>query len=74
MRSTQLRRYSAAWRAGGRTLSSPSKSVAEIVAHMMARDPERLRPMISHRLPLGRGLEGFELARQRAASKVMLQP
>jgi 2-desacetyl-2-hydroxyethyl bacteriochlorophyllide A dehydrogenase len=40
----------------------------------MARDPEQFRPMITHRLPLDRGLEGFELARQRAASKVMLIP
>ena len=30
--------------------------------------------MITHRLPLERGLEGFELARQRAASKVILAP
>ncbi|PPQ35851.1 zinc-dependent alcohol dehydrogenase [Rhodopila globiformis] len=40
----------------------------------MAREPERFRPMITHRMPLGRGLEGFELSRQRAASKVMLLP
>lgn len=44
------------------------------VLGMMARAPELLRPMITHRLPLERGLEGFELARQRAASKVMLRP
>jgi hypothetical protein len=43
------------------------------LAHL-ARAPEAFRPMISHRLPLSRGLEGFELARQRAASKVMLAP
>jgi threonine dehydrogenase-like Zn-dependent dehydrogenase len=40
----------------------------------LARDPERFRPMITHRMPLDRGLEGFELSRQRAASKVMLLP
>lgn len=40
----------------------------------MAREPETFRRLITHRLPLERGLEGFELARQRAASKVMLQP
>lgn len=40
----------------------------------MAREPERFRPMITHRMPLDRGLEGFELSRQRAASKVMLRP
>ncbi|MCW3473582.1 zinc-dependent alcohol dehydrogenase [Limobrevibacterium gyesilva] len=44
------------------------------VLALMARDPEAYRPMITHRLPLDRGLEGFELARQRAASKVILRP
>ncbi len=44
------------------------------VLGLMAREPESIRPMISHRLPLARGIEGFELARQRAASKVMLRP
>jgi threonine dehydrogenase-like Zn-dependent dehydrogenase len=44
------------------------------VLGLLAREPERLRPMTTHRLPLDRALEGFELARQRAASKVMLRP
>ena len=44
-----------------------------VLAHL-CRDPEAFRPMITHRLPLERGLEGFELARQRAASKVILTP
>ncbi len=44
------------------------------VLTLLARDPEHFRPMITHRLPLDRGIEGFELARQRAASKVMLRP
>lgn len=44
-----------------------------VIAHL-ARDPEAFRPMITHRLPLSRGIEGFELARQRAASKVVLAP
>lgn len=44
------------------------------VIERMAAAPESFRPMITHRLPLERGLEGFELARQRAASKVMLAP
>jgi len=44
-----------------------------VLAHL-ARAPEAFRPMITHRLPLERGLEGFELARQRAASKVILVP
>ncbi|TCH98291.1 sorbitol dehydrogenase [Roseococcus sp. SYP-B2431] len=44
------------------------------VIALLGRDPESFRPMITHRLPLERGLEGFELARQRAASKVILLP
>ena len=44
-----------------------------VIAHL-ARDPAGFRPMITHRLSLERGLEGFELARQRAASKVILTP
>jgi threonine dehydrogenase-like Zn-dependent dehydrogenase len=40
----------------------------------LSRDPEGFRPMVTHRLPLERGIEGFELARQRAASKVILTP
>ena len=44
------------------------------VLALLARHPEGFRPMITHRLPLARGIEGFELARHRAASKVMLQP
>ncbi len=44
------------------------------VITLVAANPEAYRPMITHRLPLARGLEGFELARQRAASKVMLAP
>jgi threonine dehydrogenase-like Zn-dependent dehydrogenase len=46
----------------------------ERVIALLARDPEGFRPMITHRLPLARGLEGFELSRQRAASKVILVP
>ncbi len=44
-----------------------------VIAHL-AGDPEGFRPMITHRMPLSRGIEGFELSRQRAASKVMLTP
>ena len=46
----------------------------ERVIALLARDPESYRPMITHRMPLERGLEGFELSRQRAASKVILLP
>jgi len=44
------------------------------VLNLLGRDPETFRPMITHRMPLAQGLDGFELARQRAASKVMLRP
>lgn len=44
------------------------------VLSLLGRDPEAFRPMITHRMPLAAGLDGFELARQRAASKVMLRP
>ncbi len=46
----------------------------ERVIALLARDADSYRAMITHRLPLDRGLEGFELARQRAASKVILTP
>lgn len=51
-----------------------SRPTWDKVLALMAREPEAFRPMITHRLPLERGLEGFELARQRAASKVILTP
>lgn len=35
---------------------------------------EEFRPMITHRLPLARAIEGFELARSRSASKVLILP
>ena len=38
------------------------------------RQGARLAPMVTHRLPLERAIEGFELARSKAASKVMLLP
>lgn len=44
------------------------------VLGLLAREGERLRPMITHRLPLERALDGFELARQKIASKVMILP
>ncbi len=57
-----------------RASHSTSRGAWDKVLAVMGRDPEAFRPMITHRLPLARGLEGFELARQRAASKVMLRP
>jgi threonine dehydrogenase-like Zn-dependent dehydrogenase len=46
----------------------------QTVVSLLAEDPESLRPMITHRLPLSRALDGFALARQKSASKVMLFP
>lgn len=57
-----------------RASHSSKRATWDRVVRLMAAGPEAYRPMITHRLPLARGLEGFELARQRTASKVMLQP
>lgn len=57
-----------------RASHSSEQRTWERVTALLARDPEGFRPMITHRLPLARGLEGFELSRQRAASKVILLP
>lgn len=57
-----------------RASHSSEQRTWERVAALLARDPEGFRPMITHRLPLSRGLDGFELSRQRAASKVILLP
>ena len=57
-----------------RASHSSEQRTWERVTALLARDPESFRPMITHRLPLARGLEGFELSRQRAASKVILLP
>lgn len=44
------------------------------VLGFLAAEGERVRPMISHRLPLADAVRGFDLARSRAASKVLLLP
>jgi threonine dehydrogenase-like Zn-dependent dehydrogenase len=44
------------------------------VIAMLAAAPETFRPMITHRFPLQAALEGFELAKSRQASKVLLFP
>lgn len=41
---------------------------------ILSRKPEEFRPLITHRLPLGDAIEGFELCRARKAMKVMLHP
>lgn len=44
------------------------------VVTVLAHHGESLRPMISHRLTLAQILDGFRLAHERAASKVMIFP
>lgn len=46
----------------------------ETVVRLLGEEGDRLRAMITHRLPLADGIRGFELARQRSALKVMLRP
>lgn len=57
-----------------RASHSSRRETWDKVIKLVAAAPDSFRPMITHRLPLSRGIEGFELARQRAASKVMLLP
>ena len=40
----------------------------------VVREGARLSPMVTHRLALGSAIEGFELARKKAASKAVLLP
>ena len=40
----------------------------------MAELGAQMAPMVSHVLPLSRGLEGFALAHGKQASKVLLRP
>lgn len=44
------------------------------VIETLAHRGDDFRPMITHRLPLSQALEGFELARRRSASKVLIFP
>ena len=44
------------------------------VIDFLARNADLVRRMITHRVPLDRALDGFELARNRAASKVLIVP
>lgn len=45
----------------------------DVIAFLAAHG-EQVRPMVSHRLPLAQALHGFDLARRRIASKVLLLP
>jgi threonine 3-dehydrogenase len=44
------------------------------VIEFLNRNRELVRHMISHKVPLARALDGFELARNRSASKVLIVP
>ncbi len=44
------------------------------VVEFMAQNQDTLRRMITHRLPLEKAVEGFALARNKVATKVMVQP
>ena len=44
------------------------------VLQVLEKRGDELQAMISHRLPLERAVEGFELARQKIASKVIITP
>jgi threonine dehydrogenase-like Zn-dependent dehydrogenase len=44
------------------------------VLKVLAESGEAFRPMITHRIPLAEAIEGFELARRKVASKVMILP
>lgn len=46
----------------------------DVVQKVMAANPEQFRPMITHRIGLGETLDGFRLAHDRIASKVMVFP
>jgi threonine dehydrogenase-like Zn-dependent dehydrogenase len=52
---------------------SPVATWQRVVAYLLEH-ADRVRPMISHRLPLQDALAGFELARRKAASKVIILP
>jgi threonine 3-dehydrogenase len=52
---------------------SPLPTWSRVLTYL-AEHAERVRPMISHRVPLKEALGGFELARNKAASKVIVLP
>lgn len=52
---------------------APEKDWAKVVAFMQQHQ-DTLQHMITHRLPLSQAYEGFALARNKVATKVMVQP
>lgn len=52
---------------------APEQAWPEVVAFMQEHQ-ETLRHMITHRLPLDQAITGFDIARRKQATKVMVQP
>jgi L-iditol 2-dehydrogenase/threonine 3-dehydrogenase len=52
---------------------TPERCWLEVVEFMQTHQ-DQLRLMITHRVPLAQAGQGFELARARLASKVLIQP
>ncbi|MEN9891377.1 MAG: hypothetical protein RLY78_1672 [Pseudomonadota bacterium] len=52
----------------------PSEAAWPQVLQLLADQADALAPMVSHVLPLARGLEGFALAHDKRATKVVLCP
>lgn len=50
------------------------RSTWNAVLRIMATEGEAFRPLITHRLALSETVQGFELARSKAAMKIMLLP
>jgi threonine dehydrogenase-like Zn-dependent dehydrogenase len=57
-----------------RGVSRTPHSAWVMVLEALSKDPAAFEPMITHRLPLSRAIEGFELCNRREASKVLLMP
>jgi len=51
-----------------------SRAIWERVVRLLAEKGPMIRPMITHRVPLDRAVEGFDLARRKLASKVIVLP
>ena len=55
------------------TYRAPPETWTKVMA-FLATQGDRVRPIITHRLPLTDIMRGFDLARRRSASKVMIFP
>ena len=51
-----------------------TRALWDEVIRLLVEEGARIRPMITHRVPLAEALHGFELAHNRVASKVMVLP